>query len=215
MAQQPLIIDVVADVVCPWCYLGWRRLKSAVALRPDVEAKLIWRPYQLDPTLPEAGVDRKAYMANKFKDPDKLKAVHAALVEGGAEEGIAFDFEAIEIAPNTNAAHRLIRWALTAGVQDQVVEALFKAYFEEGLDTGDPMVLADIAEAAGMERLVVLQLLSEGADKEAVAREHAMAVQGGVTGVPFAIFAGKVAVVGAETPERIVQAIDQALATVN
>ncbi len=215
MAQQPLIIDVVADVVCPWCYLGWRRLKSAVALRPDVEAKLIWRPYQLDPTLPEAGVDRKAYMANKFKDPDKLKAVHAALVEGGAEEGIAFDFEAIEIAPNTNAAHRLIRWALTAGVQDQVVEALFKAYFEEGLDTGDPMVLADIAEAAGMERLVVLQLLSEGADKEALAREHAMAVQGGVTGVPFAIFAGKVAVVGAETPERIVQAIDQALATVN
>jgi predicted DsbA family dithiol-disulfide isomerase len=212
VAQQPLIIDVVADVVCPWCYLGWRRLKSAVALRPDIEAKLIWRPYQLDPTLSEEGVDRKAYMANKFKDPDKLKAVHAALVEGGAEEGIAFNFEAIEIAPNTNAAHRLIRWALTAGVQDQVVEALFKAYFEQGLDIGDPMVLADIAEAVGMERLVVLQLLSEGADKEAVAREHAMAVQGGVTGVPFAIFAGKVAVVGAETPERIVQAIDQALA---
>lgn len=210
---QPLIIDVVADVVCPWCYLGWRRLKSAVALRPDVEAKLIWRPYQLDPTLPEEGVDRKAYMANKFRDPDKLKAVHAALVESGAEEGIKFDFEAIEIAPNTNAAHRLIRWALTAGVQDEVVEALFKAYFEQGLDIGDPMVLADIAEAAGMERLVVLQLLSEGADKEAVAREHAMAVQGGVTGVPFAIFAGKVAVVGAETPERIVQAIDQALAS--
>jgi predicted DsbA family dithiol-disulfide isomerase len=210
---QPLIIDVVADVVCPWCYLGWRRLKSAVALRPDVETKLIWRPYQLDPTLPEEGVDRKAYMANKFKDPDKLKAVHAALVEGGAEEGIAFNFEAIEIAPNTNAAHRLIRWALTAGAQDEVVEALFKAYFEQGLDIGDPMVLADVAEAAGMERLVVLQLLSEGADKEAVAREHAMAVQGGVTGVPFAIFAGKVAVVGAETPERIVQAIDQALAS--
>ena len=211
--KQPMIIDVVADVVCPWCYLGWRRLKSAVALRPDVEAKLIWRPYQLDPTLPEQGVDRKQYMANKFKDPDKLKAVHAALVEGGAEEGIAFNFDAIAFSPNTNAAHRLIRWALTAGVQNEVVEALFKAYFEQGLDIGDPMVLADIAEAAGMERLVVLQLLSEGADKEAVAREHAMAVQGGVSGVPFAIFAGKVAVVGAETPERIVQAIDQALAS--
>jgi predicted DsbA family dithiol-disulfide isomerase len=215
VAQQPqtapLIIDVVADVVCPWCYLGWRRLKSALALRPDVEAKLIWRPYQLDPTLPEEGVDRKQYMASKFRDPEKLKAVHAALVEGGAEEGIRFDFEAIEFSPNTNAAHRLIRWALTAGAQDQVVEALFKAYFTDGLDIGDPMVLGDIAEAAGMERLVVLQLLSEGADKEAVAREHAMAVQGGVTGVPFAIFAGKVAVVGAESPERITQAIDQAL----
>src|SRR4051812_23924295 len=153
-----MIIDVVADVVCPWCYLGWRRLKSALALRPDVEAELVWRPYQLDPTLPEEGVDRKAYMAQKFKDPVKLKAVHAALVEGGAEEGIAFDFEAIEFSPNTSAAHRLIRWALTAGVQDPVVEALFKAYFTQGLDIGDPMVLADIAEAAGMERLLVLQL---------------------------------------------------------
>ncbi len=209
--SQTMTIDVVADVVCPWCYLGWRRLKSALALRPDVDAQLIWRPYQLDPTLPEEGVDRKAYMAQKFRDPDKLKAVHTALVEGGAEEGITFDFEAIEISPNTNAAHRVIRWALTAGVQDQVVEAMFKAYFEQGLDIGDPMVLADVAEAAGMERLVVLQLLSEGADREAVAREHAMAVQGGVTGVPFAIFAGKVAVVGAETPEHIAQAIDQAL----
>ena len=214
MAQQ-MIIDVVADVVCPWCYLGWRRLKSAVALRPDVQVQLVWRPYQLDPTLPEEGVDRKQYMANKFKDPDKLKAVHAALIEGGAEEGIRFNFDAIEFSPNTNAAHRVIRWALTAGVQDQVVEAMFAAYFEQGLDIGDPMVLADIAEAAGMERIVVLQLLSEGADKDAVTREHAMAVQGGVTGVPFAIFAGKVAVVGAETPERIVEAIDQALATTN
>jgi predicted DsbA family dithiol-disulfide isomerase len=208
-----MIIDVVADVVCPWCYLGWRRLKSAVALRPDVQAQLVWRPYQLDPTLPEEGVDRKQYMANKFKDPDKLKAVHAALVEGGAEEGITFDFEAIALSPNTNAAHRVIRWALTAGVQDQVVEAMFAAYFTQGLDIGDPTVLADIAEAAGMERRVVLQLLAEGADKEAVTREHAMAIQGGVTGVPFAIFAGKVAVVGAETPERIAEAIDQAMAS--
>lgn len=209
--SQTLIVDVVADVVCPWCYLGWRRVKAAVALRPDIDARLIWRPYQLDPTLPEDGVDRKAYMAAKFKDPERLKAVHDALVSGGADDGITFDFQAIEKSPNTNAAHRLIRWALTAGVQDAVVESLFAAYFTEGRDIGDPMVLADIAEAAGMERLVVLQLLSEGADQESVTREHTMAVQGGVTGVPYVIFGGKVAVVGAETPERIVEAIDQAL----
>jgi predicted DsbA family dithiol-disulfide isomerase len=210
MSQQ-MIVDVVADVVCPWCYLGWRRLKSAIALRPDVNASLIWRPYQLDPSIPEEGVDRKAYTAARFKDPARLKASHDALVEGGAEDGITFNFDIIEIAPNTNAAHRLIRWALSAGAQDAVIEALFEAYFTHGLDIGDPVVLADIAEAAGMERLVVLQLLSEGADKESVSREHAMAVQGGVTGVPFVIFAGKVAVVGAETPERIVEALDQAL----
>lgn len=209
--SQPMIVDVVADVVCPWCYLGWRRVKAAVALRPDIDARLVWRPYLLDPTISEQGVDRKAYMAAKFKDPVRLRAVHGALVAGGADDGIVFDFEAIEKSPNTNAAHRLIRWALTAGVQDAVVEALFAAYFSQGRDIGDPVVLADIAEAAGMERLVVLQLLSEGADKESVAREHAMAVQGGVTGVPYVIFGGKVAVVGAESPERIAEAIDQAL----
>jgi len=209
---SPLIVDVVADVVCPWCYLGWRRVKSALASRPDLQASVVWRTYQLDPSLPESGVDRKAYMAAKFKDPSRLRAAHDALVEGGAEDGIVFDFAAIEKSPNTNAAHRLIRWALSAGVQDVVVEALFAAYFTQGRDIGDPIVLADIAEAAGMERLTVLQLLSEGTDRETVAREHSMAVQGGVTGVPFVIFAGKVAVVGAESPEHILAAIDQATA---
>lgn len=207
-----MIVDVVADVVCPWCYLGWRRVKAAVALRPDITTRLVWRAYQLDPTLPEEGVDRRAYMAARFKDPQRLQAAHQALVSGGAEDGITFNFDIIEKSPNTNAAHRLIRWALTAGVQDAVVEGLFSAYFTLGQDIGDPIVLADIAEAAGMERLVVLQLLSEGSDRESVTREHSMAVQGGVTGVPYVIFNGRVAVIGAESPERIAEAIDQAVA---
>jgi predicted DsbA family dithiol-disulfide isomerase len=209
---QPLLIDLVADVVCPWCYLGWRRVKSAVALRPDVEPLIVWRPYQLDPSLPEEGVDRKAYLAGKFKDALKLKAVHTALTEAGAEEGIAFNFDAIALSPNTSAAHRLIRWAHGAGKQDAVVEGLFAAYFTEGRDVGDPQVLADIGQATGMDPVVILRLLSEGADKDVVAREHAMAVRGGVTGVPFAIFGGKLAVVGAESRETIAEAIDRALA---
>ncbi|MBO9709571.1 MAG: DsbA family oxidoreductase [Caulobacter sp.] len=208
---QPLLIDLVADVVCPWCYLGWRRVKSALALRPDVEPVLIWRPYQLDPTLPEEGVDRKAYMAGKFKDALKLKAVHTALVEAGAEEGIVFDFDAIAVSPNTSAAHRLIRWAHGQGAQDAVVEGLFAAFFTQGRDIGDPRVLADVGAAAGMDPVLILQLLSDGADKEVIAREHAMAVQGGVTGVPFTIFGGRLAVVGAESPENIAEAIDKAL----
>jgi predicted DsbA family dithiol-disulfide isomerase len=209
---QPLLIDLVADVVCPWCYLGWRRVKSAVALRSDVEPLIVWRPYQLDPSLPEQGIDRKAYLAGKFKDALKLKAVHTALVEAGAEEGIVFNFDAIALSPNTNAAHRLIRWARGAGKQDAVVEGLFAGYFTQGRDIGDPVVLADIGEAAGMDPVVILRLLSEGADKDVVAREHAMAVQGGVTGVPLAIFGGKLAVVGAESRETIAEAIDRALA---
>jgi predicted DsbA family dithiol-disulfide isomerase len=208
---QPLLIDLVADVVCPWCYLGWRRVKSALALRPDVEPVLIWRPYQLDPTLPEEGVDRKAYMAGKFKDALKLKAVHTALAEAGAEEGIVFDFDAIAVSPNTSAAHRLIRWAHGQGVQDAVVEGLFAAFFTQGRDIGDPVVLSEVGAAAGMDPVLILQLLANGSDKEAIAREHAMAVQGGVTGVPFTIFGGRLAVVGAESPENIADAIDKAL----
>ncbi|MGR4863861.1 DsbA family oxidoreductase [Caulobacter sp. LARHSG274] len=209
---QPLLIDLVADVVCPWCYLGWRRVKSAVALRPDLEPLIVWRPYQLDPNLPEQGVDRKAYMAGKFKDPARLKAVHTALVEAGAEEGIVFDFDAIALAPNTSAAHRLIRWAHGQGRQDAVIEGLFAAYFTDGRDIGDPEVLAEIGAAAGLDPSMIRRRLAEGLDRETIAREHAMAVQGGITGVPFAIFGGKLAVVGAESRENIVQAIDQALA---
>jgi predicted DsbA family dithiol-disulfide isomerase len=209
---QPLLIDLVADVVCPWCYLGWRRVRSAVALRPDVEPLIVWRPYQLDPRLPEQGVDRKAYMAGKFKDPVKLKAVHTALVEAGAEEGIVFNFDAIALSPNTSAAHRLIRWAHGAGKQDAVVEGLFAAYFTDGRDIGDPQVLAQIGAAAGLDPATILKSLAEGVDKQTIAHEHAMAVQGGITGVPFAIFGGKLAVVGAESAENIAQAIDQALA---
>lgn len=209
---QPITVDVVADVVCPWCYLGWRRVKNALAARPDLEPIVIWRPYQLDPTLPEQGVDRAAYMAGKFKDPLRLKAVHKALEEAGAEEGVTFAFDRITLAPNTAAAHRLIRWARGAGVQDAVVEALFAAYFEQGRDIGDPMVLGQIAKAAGMDEIAVLQLLADGADRDVIAQQHAMAVQGGVTGVPVAIFSGKVAVVGAESPENLQKAIDQAIA---
>ncbi|MGE5565598.1 MAG: DsbA family oxidoreductase [Parcubacteria group bacterium] len=208
---QSLHIDFIADVVCPWCYLGWRRLERALAMRPEVQAEVVWRPYQLDPNIPEEGTDRKAYMAAKFRDPERLKAMGEALREAAAEEGLDLKLADIPISPNTNAAHRLIRWAQGQGLQRPVLEAVMRAYFTELKDIGDPVVLADIAEANGMDRMTVLRLLSEGADKDAVSREHMMAVQAGVTGVPFMIFGGKVAAVGAEAPERLVLAIDKAL----
>ena len=209
---RPLHIDFIADVVCPWCYIGWRRLEQALAMRPDVTAEVVWRPYQLDPTIPEEGVDRRAYMEAKFgSDPDRRKAMLEALNEAASGVGLDLRLADIPISPNTNAAHRLIRWAQGQGLQQPVLEAVLRAYFVELKDIGDPVVLADLAETAGMERMTVLRLLSEGADKDAVTREHMMAVQGGVTGVPFMIFGGKVAAVGAEAPERLAMAIDKAL----
>lgn len=207
-----LHIDFIADVVCPWCYLGWRRLEKALAMRPDVQAEVVWRPYQLDPSIPEEGVDRRAYMAAKFTDPERRKAMAEALTEAAAEEGLDLKLMDIPISPNTNAAHRLIRWAQGQGLQRPVMEAVMRAYFTELRDIGDPVVLADIAEANGMDRMTVLKLLSEGADKDAVSQEHMMAVRAGVTGVPFMIFAGKVAAVGAEAPERLAMAIDKVTA---
>lgn len=208
---MPLAIDFIADVVCPWCYLGWKRLSQALALRPNVEATITWRPYQLDPSLPEQGVDRAAYMAAKFPDKSRLQAVHDELVRQAAECGVTMNFAQIDKAPNTSGAQRLIRWAGGAGLQDKVVEAVMAAYFTEGRDIGDPVVLADIAEQAGMDRLTVLKLLSEGADREIVAHEHQMAIRAGVTGVPFMIFGGKVAIAGAESAENIARGIDKAL----
>ncbi|MBP7705544.1 MAG: DsbA family oxidoreductase [Caulobacter sp.] len=204
-------IDFIADVVCPWCYLGWRRLHAALALRPDVKATVVWRPYQLDPSLPEEGVDRAAYMAAKFPDAERRDAIGKILDENAAQDGITWDLKAIKVSPNTNAAHRLIRWSQTAGAQEVVLEAVLAAYFSQGKDIGDPVVLADIAGEAGMDRLLVLRLLSEGADKDVITREHQMAHEGGVSGVPFMIFDGKLAVSGAEPPERLVKAIDKAV----
>ncbi|MCF8503302.1 MAG: DsbA family oxidoreductase [Caulobacter sp.] len=203
-------IDFIADVVCPWCYLGWRRLEKALAMRPDLEATITWRPYQLDPTLPEEGVDRKAYYAAKFPDPERREAGAKVLNAAAAEDGITWNLADIPVSPNTNAAHRLIRWAQGEGLQGPVLEGVLAAYFTELRDIGDPVVLADIGEKAGMDRMRLLQAFSEGTDKDAVSREHFQAHQAGVSGVPFMIFDGKIAVSGAEPPERLVKAIDKA-----
>ena len=124
-------IDFIADVVCPWCYLGWRRLEKALAMRPDLEATITWRPYQLDPTLPEEGVDRKAYYAAKFPDPERREAGAKVLNAAAAEDGITWNLAEIPVSPNTNAAHRLIRWAQGEGLQGPVLEGVLAAYFTE------------------------------------------------------------------------------------
>lgn len=133
MTDKKFMIDVVSDVVCPWCFLGRKRLESALALNPDLDVTVNWRPFQLDPTIPRQGKDRNRYMQEKFGSSDRIFEIHQQLIELGKEAGIEFDFEAIEISPNTLDAHRLIRWASQAkpNVQDKVVGILFSYYFEQ------------------------------------------------------------------------------------
>ena len=145
--MRNVIIDVVSDAVCPWCFVGKRRLEAALEQTGEDGVSVRWRPYQLDPTIPAEGLDRRAYMKAKFRDDSRLAEVHDRLKALGAEVGIQFDFDAIARAPNTLGAHRLIRWAEQAGAQDQIVERLFSDYFEKGRDIGDVEVLVAAAEA--------------------------------------------------------------------
>ena len=168
-----------------------------------------WRAYRLDPTVPREGADRKAYLQAKFGDSPRVKAMGEAIREAGAGEGIAFAYDRIARAPNTLDSHRLVRWAATAGAQDDVVERLFSAYFEQGRDIGDVSVLADIATDAGMDGELVGELLAGDADRELIEREDALAHQMGINGVPTFIFANKYAVSGAHDPEQLLQIIDR------
>jgi predicted DsbA family dithiol-disulfide isomerase len=208
----PMPIDYVADVVCPWCYIGWARLKGALELRPQVQAQIRWRPYQLNPELPEEGVDRKALMAAKFgSDPERMRGMQEALVQQAVDAGIELKPGEIEKSPNSNAAHRLIVWAELEGKGPEVAEAVMRAYWSELKDIGDPAVLTDIGAAHGLDREVLTRRFAEGAGKDFVTRACESAAQSGVQGVPFMIFGDRVAVSGAHPPEQLVKAMDKAL----
>ncbi|MEY4965910.1 MAG: hypothetical protein RL274_1493 [Pseudomonadota bacterium] len=203
-------IDVISDTACPWCFIGKRRLQRAMELRPAIAFDVKWRPYQLDTTVPRGGMDRQAYMRAKFgDDPRKIVEMYKLIATEGEKEGIAFDFAAITRRPNTLDSHRLIRWAAAAGLQDEIVERLFIAYFENGEDIGDIRVLADIADMCGMDGLETAQMLEDGTDLELVAREDQIAREMGVTGVPAMIFGGKLAVSGAREAEVLLSVIDR------
>jgi predicted DsbA family dithiol-disulfide isomerase len=202
-------IDVVSDTVCPWCFIGKRRLARALAARPDIDFDVRWRAYRLDPTVPREGYDRKAYLAAKFGDGERVKQMGEAIRTAGEGEGIAFAYDRIAKTPNTLDSHRLVRWAATAGVQDDVVERLFHAYFEEGRDIGDRKVLTEIANDAGMDGELVHYLLAQEADAERIEREDALAHQMGISGVPTFIFANKYATSGAHEPDILLQVIDK------
>ena len=208
--MEHITIDVVSDVVCPWCYLGKARLELAIAeVQDEVGVDINWRPYRLNPDYPPEGVDQKAALAAKLGGEERVASAHKMLTDLGREVGIAFNFDAIKIGPNTLDAHRLIHWAVTEDreKQDRIVDALFKANFEDGRNVGDHSVLLDIAEKAGLDRTVIAALLASDADGDLIVAEIEAAQKMGVTGVPFFIFDQQYAVSGAQTPDVIASAL--------
>lgn len=206
-----IVIDVISDVVCPWCFIGAKRLESAIALADGVEVTVHWRPYQLDATIPSGGLPRRDYMLAKFGSEERLREVHATVEGLGEVEGIRFNFDAIKTSPNTLDAHRLIRWAGSRksppGAQGVVVKRLFELFFEEARDIADRTVLIEAAGDAGMDTALVEALLSSNADVDAVKSEIDTIAQMGVRGVPCFLLEGKFALMGAQEPETLADAI--------
>lgn len=213
-AKQSVVVDVVSDVICPWCFVGQKRLDSAAAALPDIDVDIRWRPYQLDPTIPAGGKDRRRYMIDKFGSEERIQQIHQRLERLGVDEGIKFAFDAIKVTPNTLDAHRVIRWAGAAGpeVQNRLVRRLFQLNFEEGADIGNHEVLITAAREAGMDAAVVETLLPTDADADAVRAEIATASRMGISGVPCFLLEGKYAVMGAQDPEALADAIRQVAA---
>jgi predicted DsbA family dithiol-disulfide isomerase len=203
-------LDVISDTICPWCFIGKRRLERALALRPEARVEIRWRPFQLDATIPVGGIDRQTYLERKFGGPDNARAVYARIEEAGAQEGIPFAFDRIRTTPNTIDSHRLIGWATSYGVQDAVVERLFTEFFTAGGDIGNIAKLTEIARACGMNAEQTEELLQGPTDIDRVQQEIGIAQQIGVTGVPCFVFANRFAVMGAQSAEILVDALDRA-----
>jgi predicted DsbA family dithiol-disulfide isomerase len=214
--QRSLTIDVVSDVVCPWCYIGKRRLAAALsrvaAQHRDVDFLVSWHPFQLNPELPAAGVDRKSYLEAKFGGAQKAAEIYERVRTTGSTVGIAFDFDGILRQPNTLDAHRLITWAQRRGAADTLVERLFRAYFLEGRFIGDRAVLAAIAAEAGFDAEAARSMLESDEGVDTVVDMDRRVRELGVSGVPFFIFGSRLAVSGAQEADALVDVIEEALA---
>ena len=206
-------VDIVADFVCPWCWLGKRNWDAALKQVPDIKVETTWRPYQLDPTIAREGRPYRDYMKAKFsgEHAERWAQMRDYLDAAAPEAGIEFNFDAIKTRPNTLNAHRLMRWATGQGKAEAMVEELFDAFFKRTLDIGDPAVLASCAEAAGLERAIIEDLLASDRDEKAVWDEEMFYRKLGVSGVPTYIFNGQFAVSGAQDPAALANAIQEAL----
>ena len=199
-------IDIFSDVVCPWCFIGKRRLDAALAVAAITDADIRWHAFQLNPDMPAEGINRRRYLEEKFGGAEKVARMHERVSEVGRSAGIEFQWDRIARSPNTYDAHRLLQLSVTQGRQHALKEALFRAYFLEGRDLGDRAVLTAVAGDTGVEGDVAGWLAGEDG-VEQVREDLATAAQLNITGVPFFIFAGRYALPGAQPPEVFAQAL--------
>ena len=209
--QPRLDIDVAFDLICPWCYLGVRRLRRALRARPDIIPELVWRPFLLNPDIPPGGVSRAEFIARKFGGEDRARRLQNALTELGRSEGISFRFDLMGRVPSSITAHRLVRYAVREGLGEMMVEALFHAYFTNGVDIGDSGRLAHLAGRIGLDSQAALAFLRSIEEAEAVHTENLRAHRLGINGVPCFIIAGQQAIAGAQEPEVLERLLDVAL----
>lgn len=194
-------IRIISDTVCPWCFIGKRRFERALAMHPQENLQVVWQPFQLNPTMPPQGMERKSYLSAKFGGPERAERQNARLSQTGRDEGIDFNFEAIKRTPNTVNSHRLVHFAGLAGCQEAVVEALFRGFFFDGQDLGDLDILTEIGTANGLDQNSLGRYLQSDADRAHILALDEKARQEGITGVPCFVIDGKFAVSGAQSPE--------------
>lgn len=197
----PVKLDVLSDPICPWCYIGKTHLDKALAAEGEHPFVIEWHPFQLNPDMPDTGMDRREYLERKFGGKDGAIRVYGQIAQHAEDAGIEIDFAAIQKTPNTVNAHRLIHWAGIEGKQNDIVDALFSAYFKEGRDIGDIETLADIADSVGMDASVVTRLLNSDEDKQAIRDRDTHSREMGVNSVPTFIVGSRHAVPGAQPPE--------------
>jgi predicted DsbA family dithiol-disulfide isomerase len=205
-----LPIDMVSDVVCPWCYIGKRRLEKAIALRPDIPVEVRFRPYFLNPWVPREGMSREEYLVTKFGSPDRYRAIAQRVAAAAAAEGLTYALDKIVRQPNTLDCHRLIFWAGESGNAAAMKQRLMQLYFAEGGDLSDRAVLVEAAAGCGLDGELVRSRLAGEQDIERVEAEANSAKEAGIDGVPCFILGGSIAVQGAQSPEHLAQAIDRA-----
>lgn len=206
----PLTIDVVSDVVCPWCFIGKRRLEKAIALRPDIPVEVRWHPYFLNPWVPREGISREQYLITKFGSVERYKGIAKRVAAAAAAEGLIYDLDGIARQPNTLDCHRLILWAGNTGDAARMKQRLMELYFSEGADLSDAEVLVRAAAECGMDAETVRKLLASDADVERVTQEAEQAQEAGIDGVPCFILGGALAVSGAQALEDLADAIARA-----